>query len=155
MEHLNAINHDLVEHYRKACQKHPYFADFWTKNSNKFFRRNAEDLKACINHNSKTGEVSTRCVLEAEIFEIYEAITRGDMRQAREEIFDAMAVLIRMIDIIDGVRKFGRPQVERKCNRFDCAKNDSRGVCLRKNGVCSCFACVSFDECKCNIKTNV
>jgi len=144
----NDMFFSMVSHYHAACVKHPYFADFWTENAHELYERDAREKKNAIKRLSEIGEVSARLVLYAELAEVFEAITRGDYGQAREEIFDAIAVLMRMVDVIDGAAKFGNPRkVDRRCANNDCRNNDSRGVCMRKGGRCRCGNCPKWDGC--------
>jgi len=143
---------EICAHYYHAMKKHPYFADKWTENDHDHYALEAESKKRAIKARAEIGDVSARLVLQAEIAEVFEAITRGDLAQAKEEIFDTIAVLLRMKNVIDGVERFGDPakKICRKCSNHDCYCNDSRGVCLRIGGVCACANCAQFDACEGN-----
>lgn len=142
---LNAVIADIAEHYQHACDKHPYFAD-------KFYHAIHGELSAgallecariALNAAINDGCVDVFMVLNCEILEIVEAYERGDMKQAREECLDAIAVLMRMIDVIDGLQPLGNPDANKpdahKCPDTACPHNDSRGVCLHKGGTAKCF----------------
>lgn len=137
---FNAVISDIAEHYQHACDKHPYFADA-------FYIKSPEEptpeewlggARFELDLAKKFHQVDVFQVLNCETCEIAEAYQRGDMKQAREECLDAIAVLMRMIDVIDGLQPLGNPDANR-CPDTACPHNDSRGVCLRKGGTANCF----------------
>lgn len=96
---------DICIHYSNAIAKHPWFSDDicsstcdWYKLAKvqKMYLRDQETAHAM-------GRQTFCCaneVLEAELAEIYEAYLSGKLEQARDEIYDAIAVLLRMDDMI-------------------------------------------------------
>lgn len=141
---LETILADVAVHYKHACDKHPYFAD-------RFYTPIAGEpptdcllagARAALEGAIREGCVDVFMVLNCETCEIAEAYARGNMEQAREECLDAIAVLMRMVDVIDGLQPLGNPDApkkqitDRRCGTLDCHCNDSRGVCLRVGGVC-------------------
>jgi len=145
---FNSLIGDIATHYHHACEKHPYFADKWTNEDHQFFEEFMKLEKEILAECARHGEMTTRMVIDAEIAEVFESITGGDMQQAREEIFDTIAVLLRMVDVIDGFQKFGNPVcVERSCKNHVFSCNDSRVACLKKGGVCGCQNCCGDDTC--------
>lgn len=141
---LETILADVAVHYKHACDKHPYFAD-------RFYTPIAGEpptdcllagARAALEGAIREGCVDVFMVLNCETCEIAEAYARGNMEQAREECLDAIAVLMRMVDVIDGLQQLGNPDApkkqitDRRCGTLDCHCNDSRGVCLRVGGVC-------------------
>jgi hypothetical protein len=94
------------QHYEHACEKHPWFADDvcfidlgW--------KLQAGHLKSYLEHCAERHEKGERSycmakdVLDAELAEIYAAYCNGDYDQAVYEIYDAIAVLLRMEDMIE------------------------------------------------------
>lgn len=107
------------EHYQHACEKHPFFASrimtpyplvvipnaseeyqTLTKKHNeqvvKLFKNFARDRKKARDKNP-----TAENVLNAEIDEIWLAVAQGDLPQARHEIADAIAVLLRLDEALD------------------------------------------------------
>lgn len=105
---LNTIVADILAHYDKACEKHPYFADNFSMFPVEYWVNEARHLKELVRLHALRGDVEARLVLQAEVSEVFEAIALGNFKQAREECFDTIAVLIRILDVIDGVESFGK-----------------------------------------------
>lgn len=135
---FNAVISDIAEHYQHACDKHPYFADVFVRRDAETYEQDLEMRRNRLSEHIETHDVSTVDVLCCELSEVYNAYTHGEIKQAREECLDAIAVLIRMIDIIDGLQPLGNPDANR-CPDTACPHNDSRGVCLHKGGTAKCF----------------
>lgn len=99
-EELKSMFGGIVEHYNHACEKHPFFADTicfryddWGKEAYymKWLLQNmVKDKKQVTGHH----------VLMAEVCEVFAAFCSGDYAQARYEVLDAIAVLLRMDDMI-------------------------------------------------------
>ena len=96
---------DIITHYRHAVEKHPWFCDsICCKDYG--WKLQAKQLKSYLMHSTRRhdeGEKSycfAKDVLDAELAEVYAAYSKGDYDQARYEIFDAIAVLLRMDDMI-------------------------------------------------------
>lgn len=101
-------------HYIHAQGRHPYFCDrlqpfhcdetdasVWLKRKRLFLKEEIE-----------RGDATAAAVLDCELYEIYTAIAQGDSEQAIQEIYDAIAVLLRMKDVIEGTQPLGKPQGE-------------------------------------------
>jgi len=95
----------IFSHYRHAVEKHPWFCDEICHEV-RGWELQAKQLKSylvyCTERHEK-GEkpyCKAKDVLDAEMAEIFAAYSRGDLAQARYEIFDAIAVLLRMDDMI-------------------------------------------------------
>ena len=103
----------LREHYLHACKKHPFFADSiiyplgnrYEGSDQKFAIANRKRNKAIAalwqgmvksRKEAIQSNPTVDNVLTAELYEIWTAIALGDMAQARSEIYDAMAVLLRL-----------------------------------------------------------
>ena len=104
---------DIRNHYSNAIAKHPWFADDvcfidlgW--------KLQAGNLKSYLEHcaeRHEKGEKSycmARDVLDAELAEVYAAYSGGNLEQARYEIYDAIAVLLRMEDMIIAKQEAGK-----------------------------------------------
>ena len=114
-------------HYRHAREKHPYFADGISYSErtgddirDQFRARYADRLlrlrRRFIRNASEIGCLMTECVLECEIAEIYSALAHGDTANAVEECYDVIAVLMRMIDVLQGRQTLGKPNKDERRN---------------------------------------
>ena len=99
-EELKSMFGGIVEHYNHACEKHPFFADKLCVEA-LHWREFADNQKNLImSLVTRGGHVTSFAVLHAEMFEIFAAFCEGDYAQARYEVLDAIAVLLRMDDMI-------------------------------------------------------
>ena len=95
----------IFSHYRHAVEKHPWFCDD-VCDIDYSWASMARSLKDYISYQAKLHDDKDKSyclakdVLNAEMAEIFAAYSRGDFAQARYEIFDAIAVLLRMDDMI-------------------------------------------------------
>ena len=102
----------IAAHYRHAKEKHPYFCDWFKPDgaSKSDMERVATGLysaRARISSAVETGNLGWDDILTCEVWEILEALARGDMAHAKEEVYDAVAVLLRLLDVIDGLQELG------------------------------------------------
>jgi predicted alpha-1,6-mannanase (GH76 family) len=99
-EELESMFNGIVEHYNHACEKHPFFADGMCL-IGKDWEKEAKNIKDFIAQRANIKEtVTASMVLHAEIFEIFAAFCSENYAQARYEVLDAIAVLLRMDDMI-------------------------------------------------------
>lgn len=96
-------------HYIHAKEKHPYFCDTITYHTAHtgvplMLQRAREQLRQEIDNQS----VTPRDVLDCEVWEAIEAFVNGDTAHAVDECYDAIAVLLRTIDVLEGRQKLGR-----------------------------------------------
>ena len=96
---------NVRSHYLNAIAKHPWFSDsICCKDYG--WKLQAKQLKSYLMHSTRRhdeGEksyCSASDVLDAELAEVYAAYSEGDLEQALYEIYDAIAVLLRMDDMI-------------------------------------------------------
>lgn len=101
----------IAEHYCHAKRKHPYFADrlFIDDNDAEEAKRYLESVRMLLNIERKQGRVYAETLANCEVAEICEALARGDKAAAVEECYDAIAVLLRMVDVLEGRQRLGRP----------------------------------------------
>ena len=103
-EELKSMFGGIVEHYTHACEKHPFFADGMCL-TGMDWEKEAKNIKDFIAQRANIKEtVTASMVLHAEMFEIFAAFCSGDYEQAHYEVLDAIAVLLRMDDMIRGVQ---------------------------------------------------
>lgn len=101
----------IQEHYDHAREKHPYFADsmFLYENNVEDAKRDLRILRMVLNIERKEGKVCAETLLNCEVAEICEAISRGDNIHAVDECYDVIAVLLRMVDVLEGRQELGKP----------------------------------------------
>lgn len=111
------MNIDKIrEHYEHAKKKHPYFCDvldrFLLSSSEYAFKHTEKNLKFIrtdLFSQIRCGLVDAMTVLNCEEREIEYAIVRGEVKNAVEECYDAIAVLLRMVDVLEGRQALGDP----------------------------------------------
>ena len=102
----------VAEHYEHARRKHPHFAHtlFLEASDESAAARTLVRTRFCLNCERREGEVVAETVLNCEICEAIHALACGDKANAVEEIYDAIAVLLRMVDVIEGRQALGNPE---------------------------------------------
>lgn len=102
----------IAEHYRHAKRKHPYFADrlFIDDNDAEEAKRDLESVRMLLNIERKQGKVYAETLANCEVAEVCDAIARGDKAAAVEECYDAIAVLLRVVDVLEGRQALGKPK---------------------------------------------
>lgn len=101
----------IAEHYCHAKRKHPYFADrlFIDDNDAKLAKRDLASVRMILNIELEQGKVYAETLANCEVAEVCDAIARGDKAAAVEECYDAIAVLLRMVDVLEGRQSLGNP----------------------------------------------
>ncbi len=101
MEDMARLTAGIWNHYMAACQKHPKFADV-PCHTNDDYEVDAANEKCVLKQMvaSGRGDIPADLVLDAELNEIYAAYCDGDYVQARHEVLDAIAVLLRLDDML-------------------------------------------------------
>lgn len=101
----------IAEHYCHAKRKHPYFADrlFIDDNDAKWAKTDLASVRMILNIELEQGKVYAETLANCEVAEVCDAIARGDKAAAVEECYDAIAVLLRMVDVLEGRQELGKP----------------------------------------------
>lgn len=105
----------IKEHYEHAKEKHPYFC-----NSLLPTNMSSDEVKDEIDLHLRTARLVVesmeeeerllpQMILNCEVWEMNEAISNGDTAAAIEECYDAIAVLLRVIDVLEGRQELGDP----------------------------------------------
>ena len=101
----------IERHYFNAMEKHPYFCDELTPSN-----YGVEDtdghlrvLRNALKNAVESGHLAMPDVLNCEIEEMMNAIIHGDTAAAVEECYDAIAVLLRVTDVLEGCQPLGKP----------------------------------------------
>ena len=104
-------------HYAKAVRKHPRFADALFSNSERNERIRAtalsqaecglEEMREDIYLSTRDGTLEASYLLSCEIAEAEVEHMRGNAAETVGELYDAVAVLMRMIAVVEGKQKLG------------------------------------------------
>lgn len=98
----------IREHYDHAREKHPYFCDCISLYNPGVVKMRLKQLREDLDYHKSVGCVSMEMLARCELIEIEEAYWQGDTAQAVEECYDAISVLLRTIDVLEGRQKLGR-----------------------------------------------
>jgi hypothetical protein len=102
----------IERHYNHAKEKHPYFCDH--KVPSTFIKEQIPEslsfYREYLEKQTKTNNIHWDAVLTCEMLEIMEAICDNDDAHAVEECYDAIAVLMRVIDVLEGRQELGNPK---------------------------------------------
>ena len=100
--------HNAAIHYAKALRKHPRFADA-------LFGEDAADdakdvldaMRRELDYFAKNNWLDASALATCEICEAQLANAKGDKAACVEELYDAVAVLMRMIAVVEGKQQLG------------------------------------------------
>ena len=102
----------MYKHYAHAREKHPYFCDG--------ILSPVEDYKGALaNQRSRLaaarscGMVAACDLVGCELLEAYAEAANGKDAHAVEECYDAIAILLRKIDMLEGRQKLGKPKEDK------------------------------------------
>ena len=109
--------HNAALHFAKALRKHPRFADALFNDYEKYCYSEEEalviaedDLKDERNNISvmeKNSHIDVWSLLSCEFLDAYVEHLKGDKAACVDELYDAVAVLMRMIAVVEGKQKLG------------------------------------------------
>lgn len=116
---------NILKHYAHAKEKHQYFCDAIApvdldeerrKGTLADYQENTSYSLATVRDNvacdAQNGRLTWEILLLCETWEISDAIAHGDTAHAVEECYDAIAVLLRTIDVLEGRQKLGKPETK-------------------------------------------
>lgn len=104
---------NILKHYVRAREKHPYFCDHllpaWS----------IDKIKSCIAFNLECKRTRIKAgvrdhnlmwneIAGCEVWEATEAMANGDKAHAVEELYDAISVLLRTIDVLEDRQRLGK-----------------------------------------------
>lgn len=101
----------IAAHYEHEREKHLRFAcEMFPAEGGEVFAQAAkarlETWRAIVSNGIS---VSANSILSCEIAEVEEAYACGDKAHAVEKCYDAIAVLLRMVDVLEGRQTLGNP----------------------------------------------
>ena len=100
----------IAAHYDHARAKHTRFADkLFVQEGLQSFKKDAKRRLGIWRRISSFDETDAESVLMCELAEARHAYARGDKEAAVEECYDAIAVLLRMVDVLEWRQKLGNP----------------------------------------------
>jgi dTDP-4-amino-4,6-dideoxygalactose transaminase len=99
----------IREHYERAKEKHPYFCDMITCLSDSGADTHLDIYRATLAAGIAVNSVEASTVLSCEYYEAMQAYTRGNTAAAVEKCYDAIAVLLRVVDVLEGRQALGSP----------------------------------------------
>ena len=105
----------IKEHYEHAKAKHPYFCDSLLPEGRSLaslesdIENNLDTARNDIETAERNGHLIPQVLLNCEVWEINEAILNEDTAAAVEECYDAIAVLLRVVDVLEGRQALGDP----------------------------------------------
>ena len=107
----------IQEHYDHAREKHPYFCDWIGPNAaKKCDVRRLETARTAtrtrIADAIERGNVGWDDLLDCEVWEVFDALIKGDKAQAVEELYDCIAIILRTIDVLEGRQKLDKPETK-------------------------------------------
>ena len=104
-------------HYAKALRKHQRFADKLFYECENYYKTkdaalaiaedDLNDERQDLYLAQKTANVDSWSLISCEILEAYVAHLKGDAAATVSELYDAVAVLMRMIAVVEGKQKLG------------------------------------------------
>ena len=113
----HALN--IIEHYYHAREKHPYFCDRILP-TEAYQPTKADALKELqsallnmrqeLNDAMQDGKVAAFVVAGCEWLEFAEAVMMDNSAAAIEELYDTIAVLLRIIDVLEGRQQLGKQE---------------------------------------------
>lgn len=103
---------NILKHYAHAKEKHPYFCDKITCLSESRADTYLNIYRNALKAEADNGCVEAGTVLMCEFYEALQAYKHGDTANTVEECYDAIAVLLRMIDVLEGRQKLGKPETK-------------------------------------------
>lgn len=110
-EETNHVS-SILKHYAHAREKHPYFCDIITCLSESGADTHLDIHRSTLKAEADNGCVEVGTVLMCEFYEAIQAYANGNTAHAVEECYDAIAVLLRTIDVLEGRQKLGKPEAK-------------------------------------------
>lgn len=116
----------IAEHYCHARAKHPYFADRiidnygggpQTRFAVKAMEQELRLMREFVADRIKDEMVKPETLLWCEVSEANLAYAQNEIPYAVEECYDAIAVLLRMVDVLEGRQALGKPKDEGEAAR--------------------------------------
>jgi NTP pyrophosphatase (non-canonical NTP hydrolase) len=101
----------IKQHYNHAREKHPYFCDRLVVASGGVptWSYRLEASRKWLKEEIENGKLTAETILLCEVAEMLDAIQQNNIAQAIEEAHDCNAVLLRIVDVLEGRQELGNP----------------------------------------------
>lgn len=109
----------IERHYKHVKDKHPYFCDrilpekseeLTELDSLREVQSSLSAIRRAISDGAENGQLAAFTVAQCEMLEFVESMMTGDTAHAVEECYDTIAVLLRVVDVLQGRQALGRPK---------------------------------------------
>jgi hypothetical protein len=112
--HRYIVESRIWAHYDHARTKHPYFCDTLLSSTlpPTYHEEVLSGTRRMLLTEQSFNQLRALSLLECEEDELKLAISRDDISNAIEEAYDCIAVLLRVIDVLEGRQPLGRPEVK-------------------------------------------
>ena len=102
----------IARHYWRAKDKHPHFADLISLGMHNVSNATKKlgIWRGFIDTEKRLGKLCADTLANCELAEALEAYARGDKAAAVSECYDVIAVMLRIIDVIEGRQELGKPK---------------------------------------------
>lgn len=104
----------INRHYNHAKKKHQYFCDKilpeQSENFMKAMRLILSDIRLVISEGIENRQLAAYTVVQCKMLEFVESVIMGDTEHAIEKFYDAIAVMLRVIDVLEGRQELGNPK---------------------------------------------
>lgn len=103
---------NIGKHYNHAVDKHPYFADrlLAPELDKRWFTGLLNQSRKNLSDAIQRGDLTIHHVLDCKIAEMNDALAKGETDSAIEEAYDCIAVLLRVIDVLEKRQPLGNPE---------------------------------------------
>ena len=103
----------LVAHYDRALEKSPYFCDrLFDPISITESTASLKQWKHILKGQLQDSAVESEAVLSYKFYRALDALNMSDTPAAVERLYDCIVVTLRIIDVLEGRQKLGKPEEE-------------------------------------------
>lgn len=106
----------IKDHYTEAKEKHSYFCDCMNppyltpEQINFVIEDSLQKISERIKRGCELGNIEWDEILNYTVWKIHEAYAKGETRAAVDKCYDAIAVLLRVVDVLEGRQPLGNPE---------------------------------------------
>lgn len=99
----------ILDRLERARKRHPYFADkLYESETAEHAPLKLLEARSYLKEQVHQNCSSVESVLLCELWEVFEALSRDDYESAIYECYDSVAVLLRLVDVLEGNLELGR-----------------------------------------------
>lgn len=104
------VERRIWAHYDHARTKHPHFCDELTRWEQHAAMLLEYESRRNLATRVEIGDFGADDVLKCELAELMNAVLNGHTADAIEEAYDCIAVLLRVIDVLEGRQQLGKSE---------------------------------------------